>query len=262
MEIDNSTKPQYLSISKEDFITAYDNYDYAYHIYVKPGQGELEYLSWSSAKNLLMRYFPNLVVEFERNTNGLLTFKLENNLKKEAKDRFEQLIVEKQELLKEEKDWKKEKSLKKEIAEYSDQLYYDNRGVAVMPYLVDVVTGLRTPSLLFPVMSNTNDAVYNPDIRDINDSCMRGAVKVIALNTGLALRLFTREDVGKSSTTDSDKFKKIDEIIKNSTKLGKEVDKKIVNFGTSILMLNKVANDLKKEIEAAIEARAARQKPQ
>jgi hypothetical protein len=247
---------KYLSIPREEFVLAYDNPDYAFLIYVKPGQGELEYLSWSSAKNLLMRYFPNLVVEFERNANGLLTFKLENNLRKEAKDRFEQLIAEKQELLKEEKDWKKEKNLKKEIAEYSDQLYYDNRGVAVMPYLVDVTTGLRTPSLLFPVMSNTNDAIYNPDIRDINDSCMRAAVKVIALNTGLALRLFTREDVGKSSTTESDKFKKIDEIVKCSAILGKLVDKTVVNFGSSMPMLNKVANDLKKEIEIKKEERA------
>lgn len=249
----------YLSIPSERFLAAYNDYDYAFRISVKPGQGELEYVSWSDIKALLMLHFPNLVVEFERNSNGLLTFKLENNLRKEARDRFEQLIVEKQELLKSEKDYKVQKSLKREIADYSDQLYYDNRGVAVMPYLVDVSTGLRTPSLLFPVMSNTNDAVYNPDIRDINDSCMRASVKVVALHTGLALRLFTREDVGKGSTADSPKFKKIEEIVSYSTRLGREIDRKIVNFGTSQPMLNKVANDLKKEIEAAIEAQKARQ---
>lgn len=247
--------PVYLSIPKEEFIPAYNDYEYAYHIEVKPGRGELEYLSWSAAKVLLTSSFPKLVVDFERNSSGLVTFKLENNLRKEAKERFEQLIVEKQEVLKNEKDSYTQKNLKKEIAEYSDQLYYDNRGVAVMPYLVDVTTGLRTPSLLFPVMNNTNDAVYNPEIRDINDSCMRAAVKVIALNTGLGLRVFTREGIGKSSTTESEKFKKIDEIIKSSIRLGKEVDKKIVNFGTSQPMLNKVASDLKTEIEERLKAK-------
>lgn len=259
----SQTTPVYLSVSKEEFTEAYNDYDYAFRIFKKPGQGELEYISWSDMEVLLKRLFPNIVVEFERNSNGLLTFKLENNLKKESRERFEQLIVEKQELLKTEKDYKVLNRLKKEIIDYNDQLNYDNRGVAVMPYLVDVTTGLRTPSLLFPVMGNTNDAVYNPDIRDINDSCMRAAVKIVALYLGIALRVFTREDVGKGSTTDSPKFKKIEEIIKSSTKLGKPVDKTIVNFGTSILMLNKVASDLNKEIDAALEARAARQsKPQ
>jgi hypothetical protein len=105
-------------------------------------------------------------------------------------------------------------------------------------------------------MNNTNDAVYNPEIRDINDSCMRGAVKMIAWVTGNALRLFTRQDVGKGSTTESDKFKKIDEIVKCSAILGKLVDKTVVNFGSSLPMLNKVANDLKKEIEIKKEERA------
>lgn len=251
--------PVYLSISKEEFTEAYNDYGYAFRIFVKPGQGELEYVSWSDMEVELKRLYPNIVVEFERNSNGLLTFKLENNLKKESRERFEQLILEKQELLKAEKDYKVINRLRKEIIDYNDQLNYDNRGVAVMPYLVDVKTGLRTPSLLFPVMGNTNDAIYNPDIRDINDSCMRAAVKVVALYLGIGLRVFTREDVGKGSTTDSPKFKKIEEIITYSTRLGREVDKKIVNFGTSIQMLNKVANDLKKEIEAAIEAQKARQ---
>lgn len=251
--------PVYLSISREEFTEAYNDYGYAFRIFVKPGQGELEYVSWSDMEVELKRLYPNIVVEFERNANGLLTFKLENNLKKESRERFEQLIVEKQELLKTEKEYKVLNKLKKEIIDYNDQLNYDNRGVAVMPYLVDVVTGLRTPSLLFPVMGNANDAVYNPDIRDINDSCMRAAVKVVALYLGIGLRVFTREDVGKGSTTDSPKFKKIEEIISYSTRLGREVDRKVVNFGTSQPMLNKVANDLKKEIELAIEAQKARQ---
>lgn len=247
---------QYLSISTERFINAYNDYRFVpdVDILAPDSKNPLEYLSWSTATKLLKELFPELVVEFEKNYDGTYVFKEDNRLNKEdAKEDFLQIIEEKKEQLKNTTDWKEKKNIPKEIAEYKAQLQYENRGFYVLPYLIDINTGLKTPSLYFPIMNNTNDPIYNPHSRDVNDSRFRGGVKTISIYTGIGFRLYTREDIDtpdkKLLIKDSPKWIRIKVILDASATLGKEVDKSIVNFGSSERVLGDLANQLIDEIE-------------
>lgn len=242
----------YLDIPVERFMNAYNDYRFIPEVDIigPDTKNPLEYVSWATASKYLKELFPELVVEFERREDGSYVFKEDNYLVKEsAREDFLQLIKEKKEQLNVTTDWKEKKSLPKEIAELYAQLHYNNRGVYVLPYLVDVNTGLRTPSLYFPAMNDFNDSIYNPSSRDINDTKARGGVKAIALYTGLFFRIFTREDIeDKKLIKDSPKWKRISSIIEFCSMLGREVDKSI-HLGLSITQLSNVANGLWKEVE-------------
>jgi|SRR4028119_1317352 Protein of unknown function (DUF1071). len=268
---------KYLSISSEQFVACYYDIDFAYEIELKgpkdKPEKQLEYLKWGAAKHLLTKHFPTLHVEFEQNSEGLPAFRTPNNLlKNDAQEAFFERIVNIKASLEQDRvtyektdkrdQWKVQKEIdkkEKEIINLQNQLFYDNSGYYLKPYLVDSETGLRTPYLFFPLMDYNNDPIYQADSRDISDNIQRALVKCIAYYTGIGLLVYTRgAGIGKDKVCDSEKFKKIDEIVRKSARLGRQVDKSIVNFGTSTMMLDKVIKDLDKEIAEKTAARQAK----
>lgn len=232
----------YLNIDKERFTAAYNDYRFIPGVSKKV---ELEYLSWSNANKLLNQYFPELIVEFERDVDGSFAHKVKTGLAVEIRDSIPDLIKQKQEQLEVTTDWKTKAKLEEEF----QTLLFDNRGWCVLPYLVDRESGSRTPPLFFPVMDNKNNAILSPDARDINDAKARGGVKAIALYTGLGLRLYTREDIeDKKTIKESPKWIRIKSIIESCALLGREVDKSI-HLGLSVAQLGVIANDLLKQLE-------------
>lgn len=76
--------------------------------------------------------------------------------------------------------------------------YEDKTYCEVRPYLTDGEA--RTPCIHFPVMNprQRHAAALNPDSRQISDACLRGAVKCIAVYTGIGLSLYAGEDLPDS----------------------------------------------------------------
>lgn len=254
----------YLTIPSEKFIACYNDYEFVDHIDLKGKEGnQLEYLKWGAAKYLLSKYFPNLHVDFEQYSDGLPAFKTPNNLiKEEAKNNFYERIATIKASIEEDmvalqkteykKQWEVKKEIakkEKEIANLNNQLFYDNSGYYLKPYLVDVDTGLRTPSLFFPLMDYNNDPIYQADSRDISDNIQRALVKCIAYYTGIGLLIYTRgAGIGKNFVNQSPKWKIIEKILKDSTLLEKEVDKTVVNFGSSEAVLSKISASLEQQL--------------
>ena len=231
----------YLNIDKERFTAAYNDYKFIPGVSKKV---DLEYLSWSNANKLLNQFFPELIVEFERDDDGSFAHKIKTGLATELRENIFEFIKQKQEQLETVTDWKAKNKLEEEL----QSLVFDNRGWYVLPYLVDRETGLKTPSLFFPVMDNKNNAIISPDARDINDAKARGGVKAIALYTGLGLRLYTREDIeDKKTIKESPKWIRIKSIIESCALLGREVDKSI-HLGLSVAQLGVIANELLAEV--------------
>lgn len=225
----------YLTISAERFTAAYNNYLFIPGVFKKV---ELEYISWSIANKLLNQFFPELIVEFERDEDGSFAHKVQTGI---AKENITEFIKKKQEQLEVTTDYKEKNKLEEDIW----SLLYDNRGWYVLPYLIDRESGLRTPSLFFPIMDYKKNAISSPDAREINDNKARGGVKVIALYTGLGLRLYTREDIPpKGSIKDSRKWKIIISILDSLEVLEREVDYSIVNLGRTEKQLEQLAYDL------------------
>ena len=231
----------YLNIDKERFTAAYNDYRFIPGVSKKV---DLEYLSWSNANKLLNQFFPELIVEFERDEDGSFAHKIKTGLATELRENILEFIKQKQEQLETVTDWKAKNKLEEEL----QSLIFDNRGWYVLPYLVDRETGLKTPSLFFPVMDNKNNAIISPDARDINDAKARGGVKAIALYTGLGLRLYTREDIeDKKTIKESPKWIRIKSIIESCALLGREVDQSI-HLGLSVAQLGVIANELLAEV--------------
>jgi len=231
----------YLNIDKERFTAAYNDYRFIPGVSKKV---DLEYLSWSNANKLLNQFFPELIVEFERDEDGSFAHKIKTGLATELRENILEFIKQKQEQLETVTDWKAKNKLEEEL----QSLVFDNRGWYVLPYLVDRETGLKTPSLFFPVMDNKNNAIISPDARDINDAKARGGVKAIALYTGLGLRIYTREDIEEKKTIkESPKWIRIKSIIESCALLGREVEKSI-HLGLSVAQLGVIANELLAEV--------------
>jgi len=231
----------YLNIDKERFTAAYNDYRFIPGVSKKV---DLEYLSWSNANKLLNQFFPELIVEFERDKDGSFAHKIKTGLATELRENILEFIKQKQEQLETVTDWKAKNKLEEEL----QSLVFDNRGWYVLPYLVDRETGLKTPSLFFPVMDNKNNAIISPDARDINDAKARGGVKAIALYTGLGLRLYTREDIeDKKTIKESPKWIRIKSIIESCSLLGREADKSI-HLALSVAQLGVIANELLAEV--------------
>ena len=249
---------KYLNISFDRFKAAYNSYLFIPRTFAMGDKVVLEYISWSNAAILLNQFFPELVVEFEKDISGSYIYTVQNSLVKEAREEFTRIWTEKQEQLNKTTDWKLKKELKTEMTEY----IYDNRGSYVLAYLVDKETGNRTPSLLFPVMDNMNNPIINPHVRDINDAKARAGVKAISLYTGLGLRLFTREDIDingkKGLVKDSPKWKRILSILESLMYLEREVDFSIVNLGRTEKQLEQLAYELYPESLPMREAEEAK----
>lgn len=71
----------------------------------------------------------------------------------------------------------------------------------VQPYLTD--GDERTPSIFFPVMNNTFNAIEHPNACEINTACQRATAKAIATFTGLGICCFAGEDVPSQSSLDN-----------------------------------------------------------
>jgi len=69
----------------------------------------------------------------------------------------------------------------------------DGKGAYVSPYLTDGVK--RTSHLFYPVIDYRNKPIPDPNAMEVNTARMRGAVKAIAMYTGLGLSLYTGEDL-------------------------------------------------------------------
>lgn len=252
----------YLNIPFNRFKTAYDDYRFIPLLSQMGTKTVLEYLSWADATNLLKEHYPELAVDYERDKDtGSYIYKTTNYIVEETREVFKQLILEKQSLLESTKDWKEQNKLKTEIKDLQNQLNYNNRGFYILPYLICNETGKRTPPLLFPIMDHNNDSIYNPDSRDINDSCQRGQVKAIAVYSGVGLRAYTREDAppdtkdAKGLFKDSPKWKRIIPILEVLNLLEKNVDYSLVNLGKTEKQLEQLVNKLYDEYEALLEAK-------
>ena len=71
----------------------------------------------------------------------------------------------------------------------------------VQPYLTDGEE--RTPSIFFPVMNNTFNAIEHPNACEINTACQRATAKAIATFTGLGICCFAGEDVPSQASLDN-----------------------------------------------------------
>ena len=117
----------YLNISADRFTTAYNSYLFIPGVSKKV---ELEYLSWSNANKLLNQFFPELVVEFERDGEGSFAHRLKTGIAEEVRGNIPSLIKEKQEKLETVTDWKAKAKLEEDL----NTLLFDNRGWYVLPY--------------------------------------------------------------------------------------------------------------------------------
>lgn len=83
----------------------------------------------------------------------------------------------------------------------------------------------RTPSMVFPLMDKSHNSVNTASSRDINDNWMRGAVKAVAIHTGIGLPVFEGEDIPTQDEIDktikkNEFFDSVDKVepIKDSPK--------------------------------------------
>lgn len=234
----------YFFVPEDKYFKAYNDYEFIFNY--TTDYNNLQYLSWSAARVLLKKYFPSYEPVLEVDENGSKLFPLTNALvNKEllAKD-LEQLVSK----LEETKDYKEKKKLLTSIEEHKNQLLYDNRGFIIKPYLLDLETNLRTVALDYPLMDNSNNAIYNPESRDLNDNIQRAYVKAIAVHCGIGLRLYSREGIGKDLEASSI-VKVIKAIVERSEILGIEVDRTVVNFGSSLTKLMSISKPLKEQVD-------------
>mgnify|MGYP003433888297 FL=1 len=236
---------QYLTITTEQYFKAYNDYEFIFN-YTTDYNG-LSYLSWSAARVLLKEYYPSYEPFLEVDDNNNYLFKLTNNLVDKELAAKNLTVLEAK--LEDTKDFKEKKKMLAAIEEVKSQLLYDNRGLIIKPYLLDTETGLRTASLHYPLMDSSNNSIFNPDARDINDNIQRAYVKVIAVASGLGLRLYSRQGIGKD-LEESNMVKVIKAIVDRSETLGVEVDKSVVNFGTNYTVLRQLAIDLKQKLDS------------
>lgn len=71
---------------------------------------------------------------------------------------------------------------------HGDQAY-------VLASIVCMDTQITTPPIYFPVMDNRFEPIDNPSVTDINYACQRATAKVIAVHTGIGLKLYAGEDI-------------------------------------------------------------------
>ena len=84
---------------------------------------------------------------------------------------------------------------------FTDRIY-DDGSMEVTCRLTIIVDGCDpsavSRTMWLPVMDNRNNAIQNPNARQISDTKMRCLVKTIAVTTGLGLYIFAGEDIPKA----------------------------------------------------------------
>lgn len=128
----------------------------------------------------------------------------------------------------------------------------DVKGQILHVCIEDLVTGQKTPSIAYPVLSSTNKFVASPTAKDTTDATMRGFVKAIAVFCGLGYRLFTREDIdllNQEGARNHPKFKALLKIAQLKAEILKKqalpVDFVEPHFGMDLYQINAIGFQLK-----------------
>jgi hypothetical protein len=61
--------------------------------------------------------------------------------------------------------------------------------------MINMETGIKSGRTYFPCMDNRFNAIENPTAVDYNYAVQRGTAKIIAINTGIGLKLYVGEDI-------------------------------------------------------------------
>lgn len=234
----------FLAVEQEKYLKAYNDPEFVF--YVKTVQ-KFEYLQVHQFYLGLKKHFPSYLIDYEINPeNNTNLFYINSTI-----NDTEYLLPQKEKLEKELEsatDWKTKKQLETKLLEIHNELTYGTRGVIVKPFVIDLETGLRTPSMSFPIMLTNNESVMNPDSRDVTDGMARAEVKVGGRFCGYGYRLYTREDIG-DSLDDSQKVKLIKAIYKllgDMSHLEIPDELKVVHFGMTINQLKTIGAELNK----------------
>jgi hypothetical protein len=97
------------------------------------------------------------------------------------------------------------------LMQYYPESYFEIMSADIHPdssvmvnLMIHIIEGERLMSrvMYMPVMDGRNNAIINPNARNINDSRMRCLVKALAMHTGLGLDLWTGTDYPVGSEGD------------------------------------------------------------
>ena len=238
----------YLEIPTDKYLKAYNDYTFIYHYKTF---SSFDYVDTHYFGYAFKQHFPTYYIEFERDNDGHKLFYLDNKsitdkdliqTRLDLSNQFRESASK----LSPKSDYKELKKLNNEIKSINEEIFYSIRGSFVRPYVVDATTGLRTPSIEYPVIDGAMNSIINPDTRDLNDSIARGEVKVVGKYCGLFLRLFTRVDLG-DNLEEAPKVKAIKAIVERSEILNLPIPD-FVHFGTSFNQLKKYAQELKLQL--------------
>ncbi|MGV2830560.1 Sak single strand annealing protein [Myxosarcina sp. GI1(2024)] len=239
----NTNDSKYLVISKEEFDRGY-NLNFTRFISQQQG---FDYLQWSYAFRLLKQHFPMYQVEVSRQEV------IENKVMSEefARLAYDQAVKQLEaEIAKPSPNWKTQKALQEKV----DSLTCSDRGLMLYCRIVDMATGKATTEIQYPVMTKKNDALINPDARDINDATQRGLCKAIAIFTGIGLRLFTREGIDlNNGNKNHPKFlalQKMNGLIDMADTSGGLPDNwEVPHFGMSLYRINELGKELTEHLK-------------
>ena len=127
-------------------------------------------------------------------------------------------------------------------------------GVMIYTQIRDIRDNRVSPEGFLPVMDNRNNSQARPCARKLSDNTQRAMVKTIAINTGLGLRLWSREGIDtriadKNSNKDHIKFKlilRINELMEQvlSSTATKESELTKPHFGMTPYELKEIGKAL------------------
>jgi len=87
----------------------------------------------------------------------------------------------------------------------------------VILQMINIETGMKSGKTFFPCMDNRFQAISVPSVTDLNYAVQRGTAKIIAINTGIGLRLYAGEDVPSDGNEQQGQITSVPkEIIKNT----------------------------------------------
>lgn len=81
------------------------------------------------------------------------------------------------------------------IFQHGDQAY-------IMPFITD--GEIKTPPIFYPVMTHAFNPLSDPSVTDINKAIQRATAKVIAVYTGIGLKLYVGEDLPDEDNNTTD----------------------------------------------------------
>ena len=147
------------------------------------------------------------------------------------------------------------------VEKYADARYefHDFDGIPYRKFpdgtgevVTSVTIGNHTRSMPLPIMDNKNNAITNPNARQVNDNRMRCLVKNLAMGFGLGMSVFAQHDFlpteeeekpkPKPVNTDAEKEKKAKEFILN-------VVKTVEGFGEDVIKIDSILKAQKKVID-------------